>query len=377
MKILFSDNGKHLSLAPLTLTRPAAELRCGILTIRESWMRLLNSEVCGYVTEDYLQSKYTKIDDYDMVISGNIKPSKALSELTINLDNDSSLIVNGELVAQKGNGETRIESNLEELIVINHLWDLFENNHLAIKQDFEWMTAGRISSKLNSTNQTAGDYEIFIEDGATVNFSILNAVDGPIYIGKNTEIMEGTLIRGSFALCDNATIKMGAKLYSGTTIGPFCKVGGEISNSIFYAYSNKGHDGFVGNSLIGEWCNLGADTNTSNLKNNYGKVKVYSYDVAKMIQTEVVFCGVIMGDHAKTGINTMLNTATSIGVSSNVFGGGFPPKYIPSFSWGGLDDSPKFLLNKAFEVGSNMMGRRKEILTEAEKSILSYLYNLA
>ena len=376
MKVLFADNGKHKALAPLTLTRPVADLRIGITTIAESWISLLNVIEFGYETEDYIQIKYEKINA-DIKLAGNIKPSKELAKLVLSLEENSSLYVNEEFVAQKGNGNTRINHDGVEMIVINHLWDIFENNHQAISLDFKRITEGRVSNKLNATNQTAGEHPIFVEEGASVNFSILNAVDGPIYIGKDAEIMEGSLVRGPFALCENATLKMGAKIYTGTTIGPYCKIGGEVSNSIFHGFSNKGHDGFLGNSIVGEWCNFGADSNTSNLKNNYGKVKLYNYETEQLEKTDVMFCGVIMGDHSKTGINTMLNTATSVGVSSNIFGGGFPPKHIASFSWGGRDESPKFMLEKAFEVAENMMSRRKKELTDVDKSILSHLYNLA
>lgn len=377
MTISFDDNGKHLTLAPLTLTRPVCELRIGILTIKESWLKHLNhTGDVGYLTEEYLNVKYPKANS-DLTIAGNIKPSKELVNFVKELNKNERLLVNGIFVATNGEGTMLKERELEssKLIVINHLWDLFQNNGEAIRWDFELITSGRNTQLPSSTNTILGQHEIFIEDGAKIECAILNATDGPIYIGKGAEIMEGSVIRAPFSLGDNATVKMSAKIYGDTTIGDYCKVGGEVSNSIFYAYSNKGHDGFVGNSLIGEWCNLGADTNTSNLKNNYSPVRVYSYEDQEMIESEVMFCGVIMGDQSKTGINTMLNTATSVGVCANIFGGGFPPKKVNSFSWGGFSDSPVFKLDKAFEVGNNMMKRRALHLTEADKSILSHLFN--
>ena len=377
MKVLFSDNEQHLNLAPLTLTRPVSDLRCGILTIAESWIKHLQTEKKGFKTEKYLQDKFPEIENPDLIIAGNIKPSTDVVNAVQSLEANQKLIVNDKWVATKGNPSGVVNIRLDNLIVIENLWDLFQVNHKAIEADFKLLTEGRMADPINDTNRTFGDHEIFIEQGAKVNFATLNSSEGPIYIGKNAEIMEGSFIRGPFSLGDNAVVKMAAKIYSGTTIGPFCKVGGEISNSIFQAYSNKGHDGFVGNSLIGEWCNLGADTNTSNLKNNYGKVKLYNYAERKQLSTNVTFCGLVMGDHSKTGINTMLNTATSVGIASNIFGGGFPPKFIPSFSWGGFDPQSRFILEKAFEVGENMMARRNVKLTENDRFILSYLYNLA
>ncbi len=377
MTISFDDNGKHLSLAPLTLTRPVCELRLGILTIKESWLQHLqhNGDV-GYQTENYLQVKYPN-KSWDLLIAGNIKPSLALVDLVSNLSDNSKLVVNNNWIATKGDGTEKITASLDEdqVIVISHPWELFQNNGKAIRWDFDLITSGRNTEHPSSTNRIIGNHDIFIEPGAKVECTVLNATDGPIYIGSNAEIMEGSIIRAPFSIGAHSTIKMGAKIYGDTSIGEHCKVGGEVTNSIFYAYSNKGHDGFVGNSLIGEWCNLGADTNTSNLKNNYSNVRVYSYEQQSMIDTDVMFCGVIMGDHSKTGINTMLNTATSVGVCANIFGGGFPPKMINSFSWGGFEDSPVFKLEKAFEVGQNMMKRRAVELSESDKSILSHLFN--
>ncbi|MFT4602827.1 MAG: UDP-N-acetylglucosamine diphosphorylase/glucosamine-1-phosphate N-acetyltransferase [Arenicella sp.] len=377
MTISFDDNGKHLALAPLTFTRPVCDLRLGILTIEESWLKQLdfNGEV-GYITEEYLSEKFTAKPS-DLRIAGNVKPSKSVAYLVKELVEDGKLSINGNWVATKGNGSRVQETTMDEndFMIINHPWELFQNNGRAIRWDFELITSGRNTQLPSSTNTILGNNEIFIEEGAKVECAILNTTDGPIYIGKDSEIMEGSIIRAPFALCDNATIKMGAKIYGDTTIGQHCKIGGEVTNSIFYAYSNKGHDGFVGNSVIGEWCNLGADTNTSNLKNNYSNVRYYSYATKEMVETGTQFCGLIMGDHSKTGINTMLNTATNAGICANIFGGGFPPKQVKSFSWGGFDDSPVFKLDKAYEVAQNMMGRRQIELTETDKKILNHLFS--
>ncbi|MCB9223523.1 MAG: putative sugar nucleotidyl transferase [Crocinitomicaceae bacterium] len=382
MNIILDDNGHHYKLAPLTLTRPVAALRIGIETIAESWERLLKQHIeiksVEYRTEDYLNAKFPEETHLGLIIAGNIKPTPAVAKLVAELPQGDELFINGKWVADHGiAARHKVETTLpeEEFIYIENPWDLFQQNHNAILHDFNLITSGRTTQHLSSSNQVIGSHPIFLEEGAKVECCILNAESGPIYIGKDAEIMEGSIIRGPFVLCEHSTIKMGAKMYGDTTIGPYCKVGGEVTNSIFQAYSNKGHDGFVGNSVIGEWCNLGADTNTSNLKNNYSNVRVYSYETRTMIETDVMFCGVIMGDHAKTGINTMLNTATSVGICANIFGGGFPSKYVAPFTWGGVLSNDKFELDKCYEVAENMMKRRGITLTEDDKFILKYLHD--
>lgn len=382
MQIVFSDNGLHKQLAPFTLTRPVAEIRFGILTIRESWVLFLahhySNLSIAYVTEEYLHAKYAKgQQDQDcLIISGNVKPSLDLVEAVANLEVGEALYCQNEKIVQRGwSEEKQINSPIEHLCSIKHPWHIFQKNGAAIESDYQLLTRERNSAELNDTNRVSGRENIFVEPGAKVEHAILNGTTGPIYIGKDTEIMEGSVIRGPFALNEGGVVKMAAKIYGPTTIGPYCKVGGEISNCVFQAYSNKGHDGFLGNSVVGEWCNFGADTNSSNLKNNYSNVRVYSYVTEQIETSEVLFCGVLMGDHSKTGINTMLNTATVVGVSANIFGGGFPSKHIPSFTWGGVEKSDRFILEKAFEVAKNMMSRRKVELTDGDKSILTYLYN--
>lgn len=377
MTIIFDDLDLHKRFCPLTLTRPVAELRFGIDTIAESWVRSLNAfmnvDCLGYQTEAYLSTKFTGANHSDaLILSGNVKGSIDLAKAVSELKAGDYLTVKGIKVAQYGtNLQNEIVRDDLDLITINHLWELFQKNDQAIKVDFDRLTKGKTSQPLSATNQVMGHNHIFIEAGAKVECAILNATNGPIYIGADAEVMEGSIIRGPFSLGEHGVVKMGAKIYGPTTIGPHCKVGGEISNSIFQAYSNKGHDGFVGNSLIGEWCNFGADSNTSNLKNNYGNLRIFNYESMQMEQTEIQFCGVIMGDHSKTSINTMINTGSSVGVNVNLFGSDFPPKYVPSFSWGKED---KYDLNKAFEVASTMMARRKVSLEEEDRAILSHIY---
>ena len=264
----------------------------------------------------------------------------------------------------------------QEWLRLNHPWDIFRLNGEVLQSDFVRLTDGKTSAKLNDTNVLIGD-EIFLEEGVAVNGAILNADKGPIYLGKDAEIMEGVTIRGPFSLGDHAVVKMGAKIYGPTTIGPYCKVGGEISNSILQAYSNKGHDGFLGNSVIGEWCNLGADTNSSNLKNNYGEVRVWDYEEAKSISTGLQFCGLIMGDHSKSGINTMFNTGTVVGVCANIFGAQFPPKFIPSFLWGGSGQWDLFKMEKAIEVAEKMMSRRQVTFSSEDEKIFQEILRLS
>lgn len=380
MQIVFDDQGLHKALAPLTLTRPVAEIRVGILTIRETWVKMLQPNfqnlTVGYITEDYLAKKFPVDNAAEefLLINGSIKPSKEIAAAVGALTSGQTLFVNGTFIASHGkNSSNRIDLTVNELVKIEKPWEIFQLNHLAIAIDFELLTAGKTSQPLSTTNQVINPTNVFLEAGAKVECAILNASTGPIYIGKDAEIMEGSMVRGPFAMTEGAVVKMGAKIYGATTIGDHCKVGGEISNCLFQAYSNKGHDGFLGNSLVGEWCNFGADTNSSNLKNNYSPVKIYSYETKRLEQTNVQFCGVIMGDHSKTGINTMLNTATVVGVHANIFGGGFPPKFIHSFSWGGFEDSERFELEKAYEVAENMMSRRHLELSDFDKEIFNFL----
>mgnify|MGYP001360314315 CR=1 FL=1 len=373
MKINLIDNGLHLSFAPLTLTRPIAELRMGIFTNTERYKHFLPECEIGYHTEAYLSTKYKALDT-DLSINGNVIPNEDLIAAICKLEDNQSLVFHNHVIAKKGNGEESILFIGDTPVVLNERWDLYQLNENILKQDFALITNNRTSQQLSKSNTLIGPPSaLFIEEGATIEGAILNTTSGPIYVAKNAEIMEGSLIRGGLALCENACIKMGAKIYGATSIGPYSKVGGELNNVIFQSFSNKGHDGFLGNSVIGEWCNLGADTNTSNLKNNYSNVKTYSYIDKTEVQTGIQFMGLFMGDYSKSGINTMFNTASSIGVCCNVFGSGFPDKHIPSFSWVNSDTITPFDLQKAISAANNMMTRRNLDMEQADMDIFAHL----
>lgn len=383
--ILFDDKTRE-NLLPLTFTKPTAELRFGILTIREKWENYLNEKI-SHLTEDYLKEKYPiQIESDNILINGSVCPSAELNAEISNLQLNEVLISDSTIIAchvdQDGAKlfdaqNTSAYHNItckSEPLQVSHLWDLFQKNGDAIQQDFEMLSKGRDSASISNSNKVMGD-QLFVEEGVSMEHVIINTTTGPVYIGKNTEIMEGCLIRGPFAICNDSTLKLGTKIYGPSTIGPYSKAGGEISNSIIMGYSNKAHDGFMGNSLLGEWCNLGADTNTSNLKNNYGRVKIWSYISNSYESTDLQFCGLIMGDHSKCGINTMFNTGTVIGVSANIFGAGFPPKHIPSFSWGGAAKIETFDFNKAIELTKVVTKRRNIDFADIDERILREIYN--
>lgn len=381
--ILFDDC--RLNLLPFTYTRPVSEIRCGILTITEKWQKYLATSV-SFLTQDYLQAKYPIVySDHMTYLNGSVFPSPNLILAIENLS-EGEVLYHQELekiIALKTNEKLQLNNfdlhNFHQVnfagkvLSISNVWDIFSLNESAILEDFNVLTNGRISQPLNDTNRHIGD-QLFIEEGAVVQGAILNSTTGPIYIGKNAEVMEGSVIRGALALCESAQLKLSSKIYGATTIGPHCKVGGEVSNSILFGYSNKGHDGFLGNSVLGEWCNLGADTNVSNLKNNYAEVKIWNYEKGGFKNTGLQFCGLMMGDHSKSGINTMFNTATVVGVSANIYGGGFPRNFIPSYAWGGADKWITFRTNKAFEVAEKMMERRGISFTDIDRAIMEYIF---
>lgn len=388
--ILFDGHKKRENLLPLTFTKPVADIRVGILTIREKWEKLLNQKSFS-LTEDYLSEKFpaSKGSSPALYINGAILPDEKLVAAVQRLGALQTLTANGTEIAFKtekhhlnyenfeaiAKGFARVEYK-EHFLSIHHPWDIFLLNADALKADFDLLTKGRKSQKLSDTNRLIGSAEnLFIEEGAKVEASILNTNMGVIYIGKDAEIMENCAVRGPLALCEHAILKMSAKVYGATTLGPFCKAGGELNNAIFFAHSNKAHDGFLGNSVIGEWCNLGADTNNSNLKNNYAPVDVFNYRESKPIETGLTFCGLIMGDHSKTGINTMFNTGTVVGVSANIFGGDFPPKFIPSFSWGGTRWLRTYSFDKSVEAAQRMMERRNVKLENADIKILKTVFD--
>ncbi len=386
--VILFDSDTRENLLPLTFTRPVADLRIGILSISEKWTQWLGAEV-SYITQDYLTKKYPiNISEDNFVINGSALPSEWLCRLIEQLEFNEALLQDGELIAARLNADQFEhlirDEEIEELqgfdveetpfIKITNLWELFTLNGQAIEEDFNFLTKERTSQPISETNRVISPENVFIEEGAVVECAILNASEGPIYIGKNARVMEGAMIRGPLALCDHSTIKMGAKVYGPTTIGPHSKVGGEVSNSILTGYSNKGHDGYLGNSVLGTWCNIGADTNTSNLKNNYAEVKLWNYESERFLSTGQQFCGLIMGDHSKCGINTMFNTGTVVGVSANVFGDGFPRNFIPSFSWGGANGYSTYTIQKAFETAERVMARRSKELDDQEKAILENVF---
>ncbi len=386
MNIILFDGEVRSQLLPLTYTRPVGNLRIGILTINEKWERTLNASV-SYKTEEYLTPKFPMIvSSENILIHGGLCPDGKVEGEIEKLKLGERLVFEEKIIAvhiaenDMGNffegsySFTKDVIYTDSILIIEHPWDLFAKNAEALEIDFARITNGRESQPISSTNTLIGN-RVFLEEGAIVEGAILNSKSGPIYVGKEAEIMEGCLVRGGLALCEHAGLKMGAKIYGATTVGPHSKAGGEVNNSIIYAYSNKGHDGFIGNTVIGEWCNLGADTNTSNLKNNYAKVRVWEYDSGRFADTGLQFCGLIMGDHSKSGINTMFNTGTVIGVSANVFGGGFPRNFIPSFSWGGASGMIEFRYNKAAEVAQAMMGRRGLSYDEVEEGIVKTVFD--
>jgi UDP-N-acetylglucosamine diphosphorylase/glucosamine-1-phosphate N-acetyltransferase len=391
MNIILFDDHYRTALLPFTFTRTAAQLLIGIDTIAEKWGRILSesldlgeSEV-SFLTEDYLSEKYgVCYSSENFYINARIVPSFELMLAIENLNEEEVLFLNDEIIAFKSSKELSYMEIQEiegtklidfELLLIHHWSELFLHNGAVLKTDFNQITEGRITQEIDVTNTVLGDKSlIFIEEGATVEAAILNTKNGPIYIGANAEIMEGSIVRGPFAMGEESTLKCATKIYGPTTLGPHCKVGGEVNNSILMGYSNKGHEGYLGNSVIGEWCNLGADTNNSNLKNNYGTVSCYNYTTEKMEETGLQFCGLAMGDHSKSGINTMFNTGTVVGVCANVFGSGFPLKHIPSFSWGGSEGFEKFRLDKSYEVAQRMMERRGLDLSIEDEQVLKYIF---
>lgn len=384
MNIILFDGKEYSDLLPLTFTRPVAELRMGILTFAERWKLIFQTEKISYLTQRYLSEKYTlQNEEENVFINPAYFPNQDFIFQLKNLKFGEAFYYQEELVAAKTTLENfQLNNFVKKLDItfesfhIQYPWDLFTYNSEAITYDFQLITQGRKSCTLSNTVRIIGDpSQLFVEEGALAECAILNTKEGPIYLGKNSEIMEGAMIRGSFALGTGSKINMGAKVYGGTTVGPYSKVGGEVNNIIILGYSNKGHDGFVGNSVLGEWCNLGADTNSSNLKNNYAEVKLWNYTKQKFIKSGLQFAGLIMGDHSKSAINTQFNTGTVVGVSANIFTSGFPPNIIKSFSWGGKSESPNFKLEQAFEVAEKTMKRRGIELSEQDKKIIEYIYN--
>lgn len=378
--ILFDFHEDWENLLPLTYTRPVSEIRMGILSIKEKWDKQLNTP-CTYLTHAYLQEKFkSNFTDDNTYINGSVLPNEQLTQTISKLNPGQALFVNNQAVAfRTGQKFDEIKLDvIEQFERVNNkfdysrlqfVWDIFRENGKEIKNDYFLLTAGRKSAKVSDTNRLVGEH-IFIEEGVSMEFATISAKGAYVYIGKNAEIMEGAIIRGSFALGEYSTVKMGAKIYGPSTVGPHSKIGGELSNSVLFGYSNKGHEGYLGNSVLGEWCNLGADTNISNLKNNYAEIRLWNYAKEGFKKTGLQFCGLIMGDHSKCGINTMFNTGTIVGVNANIYGAGFPRNFIPSFSWGGASGFQEYQLKKAFEVNKVVMARRDMEFDETEQNIL-------
>lgn len=382
MNYILFDGTVRNSLLPFTYTKPVADLRIGILTIREKWEKYLGNTT-STLTEEYLEEKYPMVEmEQNIMLNASYLPTKSLVEEIQKLKENQAIFKNDEVIAFY-TVDSQEEVDFEkydqiefvfDVLQIKNTWDIFTLNDQAISDDFELITEGRKSQPIPEGVQYINEKNIFIEEGAKVLFSVLNASEGPIYIGKDALIMEGSLIRGPFSLGEKSVVKMGAKIYGATTIGPFCTVGGEVKNAVLMAYSNKGHDGYLGNSVLGEWCNIGADSNNSNLKNNYSDVRLWNYEKDKFDKTGLQFCGLIMGDHSKCAINTMFNTGTMIGVSANIYGSNFPRNFIPSFSWGGAQGYSTYQINKVNETVDLVMKRKGQEFNEIEQRILEHVF---
>ena len=382
MNYILFDGTVRNALLPFTFTRPVADIRIGIFTIREKWENYLKSTTTT-LTEEYLSEKYPMVEmEANVLINASFLPNYELVTMVTELSENQAIFYDEEVIAfySKDTQEEVDFSTYEaieyqgEILRIEHTWDIFSKNAEALQADFDFITEDRKSQPISKSNTVINADNIFLEEGAKVECSILNATDGPIYIGANAEVMEGCMIRGGFALGEHSIVKMGAKIYGATTVGPHSRIGGEVNNSVLFAYSNKGHDGFLGNSVLGEWCNLGADTNNSNLKNNYDEVRLWSYETEGFAKTGLQFCGLMMGDHSKCGINTMFNTGTVVGVSANIFGSGFPRNFVPSYSWGGASGFATYLPKKAFETAKIMMSRRGLEFNTQEEAILNHVF---
>lgn len=385
MNYILFDGDVRNALLPFTYTRPVADIRIGILTIREKWEKYLGNTTTT-ITEEYLSEKYPMVElEENVMINAAYLPNNVLVEMVQDLQKNQAITYKDDVVAfftEDTDEELDFETFEQlicpvELIKIENTWDIFIKNDIAIREDFDFITDGLTSQPIPKSVNVIAPENIFIEPGAKLEYVTLNASTGPIYIGKNSEIMEGSVIRGPFALCEEAQVKLATKVYGATTVGPHCRIGGEVNNSVLFGYSNKGHDGFLGNSVLGEWCNIGADSNNSNLKNNYEEVKLWSYETEKFEKTGQQFCGLMMGDHSKCGINTMFNTGTVVGVSANIFGSGFPRNFVPSFSWGGASGFTTYITKKAFETARIAMSRRKVEFTEEDAKIMEYIFEVS
>lgn len=383
MNYILFDGPHRNALLPFTFTRPVADILIGILTIREKWEKHLGSTTTS-ITEDYLSEKWPMVEmENNVMINASFLPNDILVAMIKNLEVNQAIFQEDEVVAFYAKEGEEVDFDSFEVleftndcIKIENTWDIFQKNEVAIREDFELLTEDRYSQPIPKSVNVIAPENIFIEEGAKLEFVTLNASTGPIYIGKNAEIMEGSVIRGPFALCESGRVKLATKVYGATTVGPHSVIGGEVNNSVLFGYSNKGHDGFLGNAVLGEWCNIGADSNNSNLKNNYEEVKLWSYETENFAKTGLQFCGLMMGDHSKCGINTMFNTGTVVGVSTNIFGAGFPRNFVPSFSWGGASGFTTYLTKKAFETAKIVMARRNVEFSEEDAKILEHVFEI-
>lgn len=386
--ILFDDNEVRKQLLPFTYTRPIALLRVGITTIAEKWQAMLGEANYSYLTVPYLKKKFPlhARRSSNLMVAGNVIPTPELAQQVLGLGLGEALMVGEQLIAFNGSAHdydahhyTRIHFPENIPLVIKHLYDIFEFNGVVLSQDFDRLTAGRESQPLSATNTVIGDASrIFVEQGAYVEGAMLNTHEGPIYIGPNVEVMEGACIRGGFAACHDAKVRIGAKVYGATTLGPHCKIGGEVENTVFIGYSNKAHEGFLGDAVIGEWCNIGGGTTASNLKNDYGEIKLWNYASKRFERTGLQFCGLFMGDHSKIGVNGMINTATVLGVGVNIHGAGFPRNFVASFQEGsaaaGFKNVP---LETFYTIAERVMARRSIVLTDVDRDIYKAIYNIS
>jgi UDP-N-acetylglucosamine diphosphorylase/glucosamine-1-phosphate N-acetyltransferase len=386
--LLFDDPAIRPHLLPFTFTRPVAALRCGILTLAEKWQRRLGAPTVGYLTQPYLQAKFPagEVAGPALVVNGAVCPDELLVRQVQALAPGQGLYCDDVLVAAHLADASQVAELIQDglreqkqvtepVTVISRPWQLFLSNGAEIRRDFALLTQGRTSQPVGDAHTIVYAPEnIFIEEGVKIRAAILNAENGPIYLGKNVQVHEGAILKGPLAVGEGSHVNVGAKLRGDNTIGPYCKVGGEIGNSILFGFSNKGHEGYLGNSVIGEWCNLGADTNTSNLKNNYAPVRVWSHTAHRFVDTGQTFCGLMMGDHSKCGINTMFNTGTVVGVGANIFGAGFPRQFVPSFSWGGPAGFETFRLPKFGEVAERVLSRRGLGYDEVEQAVIAEVF---
>lgn len=386
--ILFDTPQSHGNLLPLSYTRPVADFRVGILTIAEKWKRRLPGQY-SYLPDESLRDLYPAERTGDnLYVNGALLPDSTLVAAIKELKPGEALYAGDELLALRGNRELFLDPATcphktyeGKPDMLRFVFDVFLLNAAQIEADFRLLTVGRRSAPISQTNLWIGNKRyvdglprIFIEEGARIEGATLNTTDGPIYIGAEAEVMEGSLIRGPFTLGEHSVVKMGAKIYTGTTIGPWCKVGGEVSNAVIFGYTNKAHDGFLGNAVIGQWCNIGAGTNASNLKNDYSKIRVWNYPRRTFMRTDLQFCGLIMGDHSRIGINGSLNTATVIGVGVNLHGTGFPRTFIPSFSKGSPTGGFRDLDMRTFlDMAERMMSRRGIAVTDHDRRLFEHV----